>query len=138
MEKKVTYLLSLPQQYTWSQIIPTCVPESHFRFFFFWCILFLKSLLNLLQYHFCFMLWILGHKACGILSPLPRIKPASLALEHKVSTTQLPGKFPRFFLYAYNKIFVILRLFHLIIWHSIIFHIFLKHFVFPILISSLI
>ena len=35
MEKKVTYLLSLPQQYTWSQIIPTCVPESHFRFFFF-------------------------------------------------------------------------------------------------------
>ena len=73
-------------------------------FFFFGCILFLKSFLNLLQYHFCFMLWILGHKACGILSPLPGIKPASLALEHKVSTTQLPGKFPRFFLYAYNII----------------------------------
>ena len=36
VEKKVTSLLSLPQQYTWSQIIPTCVPESHFRFFFFW------------------------------------------------------------------------------------------------------
>ena len=36
---------------------------------FFGCILFLKSLLNLLQYHFCFMLWIFGHRHVGSYLP---------------------------------------------------------------------
>ena len=35
-----------------------------------------KSLLNLLQYCFCFMFWIFGQEACGILVPQPGIKPA--------------------------------------------------------------
>ena len=35
----------------------------------FWCGPFLKSLLNLLQYCFCFMFWFFGHEACGILAP---------------------------------------------------------------------
>ena len=30
---------------------------------------FKKSLLNLLQYCFCFMFWIFGLEACGILTP---------------------------------------------------------------------
>ena len=32
---------------------------------------FLKSLLNLLPYCFCFMLWFFGAKACGVLAPWP-------------------------------------------------------------------
>ena len=69
-----------------------CLPSSHFmrllwavilflfffsRFFFFkWWGPFLKSLLNLLQYCFCFMFWFSGCEACGILIPSPGIKPA--------------------------------------------------------------
>ena len=45
------------------------------RFFFFWCGPFFKSLLNLLQYSFCFMFCLLGHEACGILAPQPGIEP---------------------------------------------------------------
>ena len=30
---------------------------------------FLNSVLNLLQYHFCFMFWYFGHEACGIQFP---------------------------------------------------------------------
>ena len=37
---------------------------------------FLKSLLNLLQYFFCFMFWFFGYEACGIFTPQPRIEPA--------------------------------------------------------------
>ena len=58
----------------------------------------LKSLLNLLQYCFCFMFWLFGQKACGILGPQPEIKPAPPALEGEVLTTGPPGKFP-FLLY---------------------------------------
>ena len=49
--------------------------------FFVGCGPFLKSLLNLLQYSFCFMLWFFGHEACEILAPWPGIKPAPPALE---------------------------------------------------------
>ena len=35
-------------------------------FFFFWWESFLKFLLNLSQYCFCFMFWVFGHEACGI------------------------------------------------------------------------
>ena len=59
---------------------------------FFWCGPFLKSLLNLLQYCFCFMFWIFGPEACGILAPRPGIKPTPSALEGEVLTTGLPGK----------------------------------------------
>ena len=53
-----------------------CFQSALFFFLrFFWCGPFLKSLLNLLQYCFCFMLWFFGHKACGILAPRPGIKP---------------------------------------------------------------
>ena len=65
-------------------------------------ILFLKSFLmwtifkvfmNLLQYCFClyilnFLIW----EACGILAPLPGIKPTPRALEGEVLTTRSPGK----------------------------------------------
>ena len=45
---------------------------------------FFKSLLNLLQYCFCFMFWFFGHKACGILSPQPEVEPTPSALEGKL------------------------------------------------------
>ena len=31
--------------------------------------LFLKHLSNLLQYYFCFIFWVFGYEACGILAP---------------------------------------------------------------------
>ena len=40
-----------------------------------------ESLLNLLQYCFCFMFWFLGLTACGILAPWPGIKAAPSVLE---------------------------------------------------------
>ena len=53
---------------------------------------FFKSLLNLLQYCFCFMFWYFGHEACGILAPPPWISDPPPALEGEVLTTGLPGK----------------------------------------------
>ena len=50
------------------------------------------TILNLLQYCFCFMFWFLVCGACGLLSPQPGIKPAPLALEGEVLTTGLRGK----------------------------------------------
>ena len=47
---------------------------------FFWFFLhgpFLTSLLNLLQYCFCFMSWFFGHNERGILAPQSGIKPVS-------------------------------------------------------------
>ena len=60
--------------------------------FFFECEPFLKSLLILLQYCFCFMLcFFFGYKACGVLAPWPGIKPTPPALKGDV-LTGLPGK----------------------------------------------
>ena len=78
------------------------VPRTHpaeedlgvFFFFFPQCGPFLKSLLNFLQYCFCFMLWLLGLEACGILAPYPGIEPTPPALEGRVLTTGPPGKSP--------------------------------------------
>ena len=42
--------------------------------FLMWTI-FLKSLLNLLQYRFCFMSWFFIHKALWMLAPWPGVKP---------------------------------------------------------------
>ena len=39
---------------------------------------FFKSSLNLLQYWFCFMIWVFGREACGILSPRRGIGPHPL------------------------------------------------------------
>ena len=41
----------------------------------------LKSLLNLLQYCFCFMFWFFHLLACGVLAPPPGMKPAPPAVE---------------------------------------------------------
>ena len=59
---------------------------------FFWCGPFLKSLLNLLEYCFCFMFWFSNRKVYGTPAPRPGIEPASFALEGEVLTTGLPGK----------------------------------------------
>ena len=58
---------------------------------FFWCRLFLKSLLIVLQYCFCFMFWYFGHQACRKLAPWPGIKPTLLALGSKVLTSGCQG-----------------------------------------------
>ena len=63
--------------------------------FFFFCGSFLKSLLNLLQYWFSFMFWLLGPKACRILAYQPGFKPIPHALEGELLTTGLPGKSQR-------------------------------------------
>ena len=56
---------------------------------------FLKALLKLLQYCFCYLCFgFFGPEACGILAPQPRIEPAPPALEREVLTTGLPGKPP--------------------------------------------
>ena len=49
-------------------------------FFFFCCGPFLKSLLNLLHYCFCFIVWFFGCKACRILASLPGTEPAPPAV----------------------------------------------------------
>ena len=61
------------------------------RFFLTWTI-FKMSLLNLLQYCFCFMFWSFFYKACRILAPRPGIEPKPPALEGETLTTGLPVK----------------------------------------------
>ena len=63
-----------------------------FTVFFFFAVNHFLSLLNLLQYCFCFIFWFLGHEACGILAHHPGIKPAPPALEDEVLTTGPPGR----------------------------------------------
>ena len=53
---------------------------------------FLKSLLNLLRYCFCFMFRIFGPKAHGILAPRSRIEPTPRALEGEGLITGPSGK----------------------------------------------
>ena len=50
------------------------------------------SLLNLLQHCFCFMFWVFGHEACGILAHQLGIECAPPALEGEIPTTGSPGK----------------------------------------------
>ena len=69
-----------------------------------WCGPLLKSLLNFLQFCFSFfMFWFFGPKACGILVPWPCMEPPHRALESKVLTIGLPGKFLLFFLKTHLK-----------------------------------
>ena len=55
---------------------------------------FLKSLLNLLQYYFCFMFFVFYFffkpQVCEIL--VPQIEPAVPSLQSEILTTGLPGK----------------------------------------------
>ena len=73
-----------------------CIVLFYFIKEIFWCILFLKSLLNLLQYYFCLFLFCFDfcHKACGIPAPQPGTEPSPPELEGKVLTTELPRKSP--------------------------------------------
>ena len=62
-------------------------------FFFFWCGLFFKSLLNLFSYSsgfLCLFFFFFGPKACGILPPWTGIEAVLLASEDKVLTTGPP------------------------------------------------
>ena len=80
-----------------------CIDSSPTFFFLktFWCEPFLKSLLNLLQYCYCFIFWFLGPMACGILALWPGIEPTPhLALEGEVFTTELPRK-PHIIYFSY-------------------------------------
>ena len=78
---------------SWLVVADFLVSDPLF-FFFLGCGWFLKSLMNLLQYYFCFMFWFCVHEAYRILVPLPGIgiEPASSALEGEVLTTGPPGK----------------------------------------------
>ena len=80
--------------FTFVCVFPTFFPFCVFVFYicplwFFFCYscffvvecFFKKSLLNLLQYCFCFMFWIFGLEACGILTPWPGIRLIPTALE---------------------------------------------------------
>ena len=53
---------------------------------------FLKSLLNLLQYCFCFMVCFFGHETCGILTASSWIELAPLHWKVKFLTPGVPGK----------------------------------------------
>ena len=50
------------------------------------------SLLDLLPYYFCFMVWFCGHEPYMILASQPGIKPTSSALEGEVLTIRLPWR----------------------------------------------
>ena len=65
---------------------------TFFKDFFFNVDHFLKSLLHLLHYYFCFMLWYFGHQAYRILAPQLGIEPTPPALEGEVLITGPPGK----------------------------------------------
>ena len=61
-------------------------------FFLLMYTIFLKSLLNLLEYCFRFMFWFFGHEAWKILAPQRGIEPSPPALEGDVLTTGPPRK----------------------------------------------
>ena len=73
-----------------------CFPNFISQRFFFWYGPFLKSLLNLLQYYFCFMFWYFGLEAHGILTSWLGIEPTHPALEGEALTTRPPRKSPCF------------------------------------------
>ena len=53
----------------------------------------LKSLVNLLQYGFCYSCSdFFDHEACGVFALQAGIEPSPLVLESEVLTTGLPGK----------------------------------------------
>ena len=71
----------------WMKLEPIIQSASFNSFFFFWCGPLLKSLLNLLQFCFCFLAWVFGLEACGTLA-----SGSEAALEGEILTTGLPGR----------------------------------------------
>ena len=63
-----------------------------FKDFVFWIGTVLTSLLNFLQYCFCFTMCFFGCEICGILAPQPGIEPVPPALEGRFLTTRPPWK----------------------------------------------
>ena len=67
----------------------------YFPIFFlktFWCGPIVQSLLNLLQYCFCLLLWLFGPEACRTLAPPLEIKTAFPKLEGEVLNAGPPGE----------------------------------------------
>ena len=91
---RIYFFHSNPMRQIWSSLPYYTTGNFKFCFFcgFFWYGSFLKSLLNLLQYWFCFMFWGFGQEACEILAPWQGTKPAPPALESGFLTTGPPGK----------------------------------------------
>ena len=82
-------------------VLPLAIVASILNIFFFFFLRFffdvgsfLKSLLYMLHYCFCFMFWFFDHKACGILAPQPWIEPAPPTLDSEVLTTGPPREVP--------------------------------------------
>ena len=72
-----------------------------FDFCLFVCFVDYKSLLNLLQYRFCFVFWFFSCKVYGI-APPPRVKPPPPASEGEVLITGPPGKSYGRLLWGFN------------------------------------
>ena len=87
-----------------STSLSTVIIFHFFNVFFkrhFCCGPFLKSLLNLLSYYFCFMFGFFGCKACEISAPPSRDRTLTLALKGRVSTTVTPGESLWVFLFCW-------------------------------------
>ena len=84
MEQEVSKV-ELEHLTSWTSALTNKLEVMFFKILFFFygghC---LKSLLNLLQYRFCFMFWFFGLEA--------GIEPTPPALEGEVVTPGLPGK----------------------------------------------
>lgn len=74
-----------------------------------------KSLLDLFQYCFCFMLCVFRHKACGILTSPLGIGPTPPALEASSITWIGPGKSLNILLLLLPLLFMVLQLMYVFI-----------------------
>ena len=72
---------------------------------------FLKSLLNLLQYCFCFMFWLFGHKAGGILGPQWEIELSPSAIGRRSLNNWTAKEVPTFMLLLPHIIWTTVLLF---------------------------
>ena len=98
---ETTARINLPNGHFWElfwvrRLCPSSIFVSNLPLFFlrfFWHgPLVKKSVLNLLQYCFCFLFWFFGWEACGVFAPWPGFEPAPFAPEGDVLTTGQPGK----------------------------------------------
>ena len=99
-----------------SQVIPFCSQEwksmlqwgwgciswkcPSVLFFFFFGKPFVESLLNLLQYGFCFMFWFFGHEACGVLVLPSGIEHCTFCIGRSLqdwTAREVPSPSPVFF-----------------------------------------
>ena len=71
-----------------------------FKIFFFFGQPFVESLLNLLQYGFCFMFCFFGHEACGVLVPPSGIEHCTFCIGRSLqdwTAREVPSPPPVFF-----------------------------------------